>query len=141
MNISANHHNISDVKQPLLFGNYEVMDGNPTYNECSSTTISCRCKIPSYVLQKAAKRNAIHGISPSKRRPFAKQEKRTQGKEHHIYSTCILTNKNIFMYSSFICQPTAQNIEHQRLTRQQATDTSSFICQPYTKHVGTINSK
>jgi hypothetical protein len=92
-------------------------------------------------LQKATKHNATHGISPSKRRPFAKQEKRTQGKERRIYSTCILTNKNIFMYFSFICQPTVQNIEHQRLTRQQATDTSFFICQPYTKYIGTINSK
>lgn len=141
MNISANHHNISDAKQTLLFGNYEVMEGYPTFNECPSTTIASRCKIPSYVLQKAVKRNTIHGISPSKRRHFTKQEKRTQGKERRIYSTCILINKNIFMYSSFICQPKAQYIEHQRLTRQQATDTSFFICQPYTKYIGTINSK
>ena len=137
MNISANHHNISNAKQTFLFGNNEVMEGSPMYN----TAIASLCKIPSYVLQKAVKRNATHGISPSKRRPFAKQEKRTREKVTPHLLHLILTNKNIFMYSSFICQPTVQDIEHQRLTRQPATGTSFFICQPYTKHIGTINGK
>ena len=92
------------------------------------------CKKPPNTMQHTAFHQAKGGLLQNKK-------KRTQGKERRIYSTCILTNKNIFMYFSFICQPTVQNIEHQRLTRQQATDTSFFICQPYTKYIGTINSK
>ena len=90
-----------------------------------STTISCRCKIPSYVLQKATKHNAIHGISPSKRRPFAKQEKRTQGKERRIYSTYILTNKNIFHV--FLLHLSAYGAKHWTSTAYTTTSDWHFI--------------